>query len=422
MRPRSACLLLRTLLYMAGFLHYGQSVVSAETLTWQQVKERFHQQNPSLQAGQTSISQLRSNEVTAGLRPNPVFTSSNDQFRLNYPDTPIRPLNGTQLTQTLGYLYERQHKRDLRLSSARLATTVGQSDFADFDRQLLFTVRDAFIRVLQGKAVVQVTQDNLAYYDNVITVNKTRLEAGDVSEMDYVRITLQRAQFESDLSNATVALRIAKIALLALLNDRTPVDSFDAGGEFAFHEVTVELDEIRRSALSARPDLQSAFSAIQKAENDHRLAIANGSADPTWMADFVKLGPANAIGLGFSIPIRINDKNQGEKARTNLEIQRTKQLRIAVEANLLRDVDSAFASLLPVVTLCGSYKAGYLPQATAVREKVSFAYRNGGATLLDFLDAQKAYRDTQLAYRNLIASYLSAVNQLNLAVGTEVIQ
>jgi cobalt-zinc-cadmium efflux system outer membrane protein len=421
MRHQAAYSLLHRLLPLSVAMLLGPMCARAETLNWQQVKDRFHQNNPALQAGQTFVSELRANEITAGLRPNPVFTSSNDQLRLNYDGGPVRPLSGTQLTQTLAYLHERQHKRDLRASSARLATAGGQTDLADLDRQLTFTVRDAFVRVLQGKATLQLAQDNLSYYDRIIEVNRQRLQAGDVSDMDFTRVALQRAQFESDLANAQVTVRTAKIALLALLNDKQPLDSFDVDGDFDFHEITTPPEEVRQIALSERPDLLSAVTATKKADNDHRLAIANGAADPTIFADYVRLGPANAIGMGFSIPLRVFDKNQGEKARTQLEMHRTEQIRVVVETNLLRDVDSAYASLPPIVSLCRSYKNTYLLQASNVRDKVSFAYRNGGATLLDFLDAQKSYRDTQLAYRNLIASYLSAVNQLNLAVGREVI-
>jgi cobalt-zinc-cadmium efflux system outer membrane protein len=119
--------------------------------------------------------------------------------------------------------------------------------------------------------------------------------------------------------------------------------------------------------------------------------------------------------------LRIFDKNQGEKARTEIEMRRARESREAIVNGVYRDIDSAYAQVESVRAVLRPYRSDYLPQAVRIRETVSYSYARGGASLLDFLDAQKAYRDTELNYRNLIASYLSAVNQLNLAVGQEVL-
>jgi cobalt-zinc-cadmium efflux system outer membrane protein len=175
-------------------------------------------------------------------------------------------------------------------------------------------------------------------------------------------------------------------------------------------------------AVDSRGDVRSADTAIRKAKVDNRLAWANGSTDPSVGADFTRVSGDNTVGVDFSVPLRIFDRNQGEKARTAIEIKRSQQARDVILNGAFRDIDSAYASVESVRAVLRPYRDNYLPQSARVRESVSFAYSRGGASLLDFLDAQKAYRDTQFAYRNLIASYLSAVNQLNLAVGQEVLQ
>ena len=234
---------------------------------------------------------------------------------------------------------------------------------------------------------------------------------------------MQRVQFESDLATAQVNLRTAKIDLLALVNDRQqPVDTFDVTGEFGFTEAILIPQELHQSALDARPDLRSSATAIQKALVDNKLAWANGSADPIFGLEYQRTQPDNTAGISFQLPLRIFDRNQGEKQRTALEIRRTERLRENLVTTAFRDVDAAYTSVDSTRAILRSYRDRYIPQADRVRETVSFAYKNGGASLLDFLDAQKSYRDTQLAYRNLIGSYLSAVNQLNLAVGQEVMQ
>jgi cobalt-zinc-cadmium efflux system outer membrane protein len=284
-------------------------------------------------------------------------------------------------------------------------------------------LRTAFVQTLQAKSILELAGDNLNYYDEVIRLNGERLKAGDISQSDFDRIQLQRVQFETDLVNAQVSLRTAKIALLSIMNDRlTSVDTLDVAGDFDFTGSILLRQELRQAALDARPDLRTATAALSKAKVDHRLAWANGSWDPTVGFEYQRTQPDNTAGVTLSLPIRIFDRNQGEKTRTELEIQRVEKVREAVVANIFRDLDSAYEAVESTRRLLRPYRDRYLPQAAKVRDTVSFAYRNGGASLLDFLDAQKTYRDTQLAYRNLIGSYLNAVSQLNFAVGREVIQ
>lgn len=393
-----------------------------QALTWEQVLERFRANNPNLMASRIAIDESRANELTAGLRPNPQFSVLLDQFHIFNPSQ-FRPFNNAQWTPAITQLVERRHKRQLRVESARLATATATTDQMDLERQLTFNLRDAFNRVLQEKSILELSQENMKYYDEVIRVNRERYRAGDIARSDLDRIELQRVQFESDLATAQVNLRTAKIDLLALVNDRgRPVDSLEVTGNFGFTEAIAIPAELHQMALDRRPDLRSAATAIQKARVDNRLAWANGSADPIWGFEYQRTQPDNTAGVSLQIPLRIFDRNQGEKQRTTLEIARTGRLHENLVTIAFRDIDAAYASVETTRGILRSYRDRYIPQAGRVRETVSFAYKNGGASLLDFLDAQKSYRDTQLAYRNLIGSYLSAVNQLNLAVGQEVLQ
>ncbi len=388
-------------------------------LTWKEVRERFETNNPNLLAGKLSVEESRAAEITAGLRPNPELNIVTDQFRV-FHLSQLDAANNAQLTPTISQLFERRNKRQLRVESARYATSIAGTDQADLVRTLLFNLRDAFNHALQAESLLELAQENLKYYDQVIATNRERLKAGDISRSDFARIELQRVQFETDLVNAQVNLRTSKIGLLALMNDRTPVDGFQISGNFDFRDSILLLDELRTSALQSRPDLLSAASAVQKAKADNKLAYANGSADPIVGLEYQRSGPDDTLGLAMTIPLRIFDRNQGEKARTGIAIRRTDRLRQGIETGVLRDVDSGYATLQSVLSILKPYRDKYLPEAIEIRDLVEFAYRNGAASLLEFLDAQKSYRDTQLNYRNLIGSYLSAVNQLSLAVGQEV--
>ena len=397
-------------------------------LTWQEVRQRFEAANPTLRAGQIGIDESKAQEITAFLRPNPNFTLSTDGTQLVRYQGVWQPLAGTQLSTSFSYLHERQRKRELRLESAQKATGIATSAQVDLERNLVFGLRIAFVQALQEKAILGLAKENLTYYDHVLDVNRERFKAGAISRMDLDRLELQRLQYESDLQVADESLETAKIQLLMLLNDRTPVNQFDVAGPFDFSRQIAPLEEVRQEALAARPDLRAALQAIEKAKTDHRLAVATGSTDPTlnaWYSynpSFNNPNDHQTLGASISIPLRIFDRNQGEKLRTQLDVDRNAKLAEATRAQVFSDVDSAYATVTSTLTLLQPYKDKYLEQASRVRDTIAFSYEHGAMSLLDFLNAQAEYRSVQVNYLNLVASYLSAANQLNLAVGREVLQ
>jgi len=391
-------------------------------LTWEEAKRTFEATNPDLRASRIGIQQARADEITAHLRPNPVLTAGVDQLT-PFTASPYRPFQFYLPSFEVDYLVERRHKRDLRLASAQGATAIATSQLADQERTLLFDLRTAFVQVLQQKAVLAVARESLAYYDRVLDVSRDRLKAGDIAQIDLDRLELLRVQFETDVQTALVNLRTAKIQLRALLNDSTAIDHLDVAGPFDFQELTMTADELRRTALDNRPDLRAAVQAVDKAKTDYRLARANGSTDPVFGYNMGSEAPdiPTYMGVSVSIPLRIFDRNQGEKLRAQLDIGRNERLVDAARAQIASDVDSAYAAIETNLTLLRPYKARYLQQAVRVRDVISFAYQHGGASLLDFLQAQQDYRGIQLSYLNLVGAFLAAANQLNLAVGREVI-
>lgn len=416
------CLSRRLTLRIWAAAWIASGAFGQKTLTWEETKREFQSSNPTLRAGQIGIGESRAQELTAFLRPNPDLTVLVDQLN-PFTSNPYQPFANTLPLLSISYLHEREHKRELRRESAQDGTAIAISQLADQERKLLFDLRSAFVQVLQQNAVLALARENLEYYDRLLDVSRNRLKAGDIAQVDLDRLELQRVQFESDLQIALVNLRTAKIQLLALLDDRTPVEQLNATGRFDFAEIPTSLEEYRQTALDTRPDLRAAMQAVDKAKTDYRLAVANGSADPTFALDIARDPPiAVFVGVSVTIPLRIFDRNQGEKARTQLDIGRQQRLVDSARAQVFSDLDSAYATLQTNLALLRPYRARYLQQAARVRETISISYRHGGASLLDFLQAQQDYRGIQLSYLNLVGSYLSAANQLNLAVGREVIQ
>jgi cobalt-zinc-cadmium efflux system outer membrane protein len=419
---------------VAALLLLAPALASAQQgLTWDQVKARFEAANPALKADALGVDEMKAAETTAFLRPNPTVGLSSDGLQVAPHNTPGQgdhwmPLTGTQIVSSVAYLHERDHKRELRLQSAKEGTQIAGSQHQDLERNLLFDLRAAFVQTLQAKAVLELAKADLAYYDNIIQISRDRYKAGDIAQIDLDRIELLRVQYEAEIQTALVNLRTSKIQLQQLLNDRTPVEQFDVTGLFDFADDLKPLEDFRQIALDERPDLRAALESVQQAQTNHKLAIANGSTDPTF-STWYSYNPAfnNAFGrytLGASVnvPLRIFDRNQGEKQRTQIDIDRNQQLTEAARAQVFGDVDSAYAQVESNLALLRPYKAQYKAQSTRVRDTVTYSYQHGGASLLDFLNAQSDYRAVQLAYLQLIGSYLTAAGQLNLAVGREVIQ
>ncbi len=404
------------------------NAVAQQSLTWDQVRARFEASNPALKADADNVDEMKVEEITAFLRPNPQFTLLADGTQIAPHDGIWQPFRGTYEQPNFSYLHERDHKRELRLESAQEGTRITQSQHEDLDRNMIFALRTAFVGTLQAKFILDLAKADLDYYDKIIAISQDRFKAGDLASIDLDRIELLRVQYEAELQTAIVNLRTAKIQLLQLLNDQTPVAQFDVTGSFDFSDALQPLDDFRQIALSNRPDLQAALETIQQSETNHKLAEANGSTDPTFGAWYTYNSSNNnpngiqTLGASVNIPLRIFDRNQGEKQRTQIDIDRSRQASEAVRAQVFSDVDTAYELVRSNVELLKPYKAQYNAQALRVRDTVTYSYEHGGASLMDFLNAQSDFRQVQLAYAQLIGAYLTAAGQLNLAVGREVIQ
>jgi cobalt-zinc-cadmium efflux system outer membrane protein len=409
----------------------GLPAAAQQALTWEQVKAKFEAANPVLKADAANVEEMKAEEITAYLRPNPGIGLSTDGIQLAPHTTKglgthWLPLTGAQLVPSISYLHEREHKRELRLETAKEGTQIAGSQHEDLERNLIFNLRSVFVQTLQAKAVLELARADLEYYDKIIDISRNRFKAGDIAQIDLDRIELLRVQYEVEIQNAIVNLRTSKIMLLQLIDERTPVDQFDVTGEFDWSSALQPLDDYRQIALDNRPDLRAAIEGIEQAKTNHKLAVSNGSTDPTY-STWYSYNPAfnnpygrYTLGASVSIPLRVFDRNQGEKKRTLIDIDRSRETEEAAKAQVFSDVDSAYELVRSNIALLKPYKEKYRDQATRVRDTVTFAYQHGGASLMDFLNAQSDYRVVQLAYLQLVGSYLTAAGQMNLALGREV--
>jgi outer membrane protein, heavy metal efflux system len=379
--------------------------------------------NQTLRAQRLAIDAARADEVTAALKPNPSLSFGADGLPVFSPSqlTGTTFANDVTYGATFSYTFERGGKRRNRATVARDTTDVTTKATADVERQVRFQTEQAFIGVLLAKSVLQLAQDNLKDFSDVVTLNQQRVASGDLSEGDFLKISLQKLQFQQDVSSAQVGLVQAKAALRQLVGFDTLPDDFDVAGDLAHAAHTVSLDDLKRAALASRPDLLAAQSGVRLAQDALALEHANRARDIEGDFDYSKTGPSNTVGAALAIELPFYDRNQGNIAHAGIAVQQATEVEAATRAGVLTDVVSAYAAYQTSDTVVGLYESGYLDQAQQSLDITTYAFQRGAASLLDLLDAERTYRDTQLGYRQALADYMTNVRQLNFVVGKQVI-
>ncbi len=385
-------------------------------LTLGQALAVARQNNPILIGGRQHVDAVRANEITAALRQNPFLVAETTQTNLPADDPGGPAFYGAGVQR----LFERGGKRDLRITAARGNTAVAFSQSGDQQRLVEFNVRSAFTRMIVAKLALAISAQNLADYRRTVELQKVRLDAGDVDRTDFDRVELQLVNFEQDETNATLTLTQASQQLQTLLGYARPSDSFDITGTLDLPALPQTLAELETAAVASRPDLRAAEQQVQANEAATRLAIANGKADPTLGGEYEHSGRANTFGANLNLPIRLFDRNQGEKERTRLEAQSSRSLLQAQRNQVVSDVDQAYAAYQAASTQAKRYQDKYLAEAAHVRDNLQFSYRNGNSTLLDYLSALSDYRQINLAAIQSQAQALLALHQLSYATATEV--
>ena len=378
------------------------------------------QHNHSLLAARTTIPQSEAEEVTANLRPNPVLIGDAqflpifqpDQFSADYIE------NSAQFDLGVSYLFERGKKRQHRLQAARDATAVTRSQVADNERTLTFSVAQAFTNVELAESTLELAAEDLKSFQNTVDISQARYKAGDISEDDLLKIKLQMLQFQTDHSQARLARVQGLSDLRQLLGYESVPADYDVAGTFDYQPLKGNLEDLQAKALEARPDLRAAQQGITAANSQYELQRSIGKKDVTAQVNYTHLGNLNTASFFGQIQLPIFDRNQGEIARTRYAIEQAQEQEKLTDGQVLTDVRDAYESLRTNDEIVMLYRSGYLEEAQQDREISQYAYQRGAASLLDYLDAERSYRATQLAYRQALAAYLLALEQVREAVGT----
>jgi outer membrane protein, heavy metal efflux system len=376
--------------------------------------------NHSIKATRTLIFQNQAQEITANLRPNPTL-GADTQFVpvFNPQDFSGENLNEIQQFDIgIGYLFERGHKRQRRLQAARDQTDVTRAQVTDAERILAFNVGQQFVSVLLAESTLQFALQDLQSFQQTVDIGEAEFKAGYIGEGDYLKIKLQLLQFQTDVSSARLAKVQALVGLRELLGYNTVPANYDVIGDLAYQPLKANLEDLQMKALGERPDLRAAQLGITAAQSQILLAKANAKVDVTGTGDFTHVSGENTASFFVNFPLPIFNRNQGEIARTGYALTQAQEQQQSASDTVLSDVANAYEALRSNDEVVQLYTSGYLKQAQDSRDISEYAYKRGAASLLDFLDAERSYRSIQLAYRQALGSYMTALEQLKEAVGT----
>jgi cobalt-zinc-cadmium efflux system outer membrane protein len=390
------------------------------TISLDQAIELAIQHNHTLLAERTTIQQNEAEETTANLRSNPVLMGDSQflpffqpsQFSADYID------NSAQFDLGVSYLFERGKKRQHRLQAAKDTTAVSRSQVADNERTLTFNVASGFINVELAESTLELATEDLKSFQNAVDISEARYKAGDIGEDDLLKIKLQMLQFQTDVSAAQLSRVQGLSDLRQLLGYESVGADYDVTGSFDYQAVKGNLDDFQATALENRPDLKAANLGVNSANSQLALQKADGKRDVTGQATYTHLAYSNDVSLFGQIQLPIFDRNQGEIARAGFAVTQAQEQARFTSGQVMTDVRDAFEGLRSNDQIVSLYRSGYLDEAQQSRDITEYAYRHGAASLLDFLDAERSYRATQLSYRQALASYLLALEQLRQAVGT----
>src|ERR1039458_3935437 len=377
------------------------------------------QHNHNLLAVRTTIQQSQAEETTANLRPNPTLFTDWEYLPLFAPSAQNSQYlhDSTEVDVGLGYLIERGRKRQHRLQAAKDITAQTRSLVADNERSLTFNVASLFVNVQLAESTLELAEQDLKSFQQTVDLSEIRYKAGAISEDDYLKIKLQLLQFETDLQQAQLARVQALSDLWWSLAYESVSPDYDVTGPFDYQPLKGNLEDLQMKALHNRPDLRAAQQGVTAADSQYELQKAIGKVDVTVQANYSHVNGINTATFFGSVPLPIFNRNQGEIARSRFAITQAQEQEKATSGQTFTDVRDAYEGLRTndkVVTL---YRSGYLDVAQKDRDIAEYAYRRGAASLLDFLAAERSYRATQLAYRQALASYLLALEQLREAVG-----
>ena len=328
------------------------------------------------------------------------------------------------MTLRLDQEIELAGRRRLRTEAADAGVTAAEASFADQRRRLDFEVRRAYFTVVLAKADIDVSQAALEEINRVIGLNRARYEQGEISGGELRRVQVERLKFVDDVFAAQLALKNARSALLALFNAPNLNAEFDVTEPLSIPApaagagpAPLDPASLRAQALSSRPDLLAAQRTVQRADTETSLQRALRTPNITVGGGYRRDFGSDGVVFGVTVPLPFSNRNQGGLARAEAERRQAANVAAATAVSVSLDVQQAINAVDVSRARVQYIEREYLTPARESRDIVLAAYRLGTADLIDFLDAQRAFRDTARTYNRALYDQRVSLFQLSAATG-----
>jgi len=276
-------------------------------------------------------------------------------------------------------------------------------------RQVVAAVQAAYVDVQQWKANVALAEDSQKRLEELVRINEARLKSGDLAQVELDRSRVAVSQSKAAAQQARLQLEEARVRLQRLMGRKEMEAGFDVAGEPRRDAALPDLLVATRQALERRPDYLGQQEARARAKADLRLQVANGKPDVTlgseWTHQVAGGFSGSSLGLYASMPLSVFNRNQGEIARATREIGHAGAAAEALEWQIRGEVESAWRQSKVALEMVQTSEAEMLKRARSVRDTTEYSYRRGEASLVEFLDAQRAFNEAMQTYNDARANY-----------------
>ncbi|PWT79718.1 MAG: hypothetical protein C5B57_13490 [Blastocatellia bacterium] len=410
----------------------ASTVVNAQrafrTLTVEEAVNEAVQKNLALLAEREELSIAEAAVISARLRPNPVLSGGANS--LDFLGTGFNEVNGAgpqEYAVRIDVPFERANKRALRIDVADSARRMAEARIEEVLRRLKLDVTLASIDVLEAKAKLELAQDNLQTLERLVQLNERRLTSGAIPPLEVTRSRVAMLQYRSGVKTAQLALAEARLKLLPLLGRKPDEDPVDIEGRLGDTPPAVgpNLAELQQTARAARPDLRALLGDQARTQADLRLQIAQGKVDYTLGAEYRRQqgvnGRGNMLGLFASVPLPVFNRNQGEIVRAGAAQEKAARSVAAAETDIAGEVAAAYQEFESTRQLLIDLQRDLLTPTEEARAGTTYVYQAGATSLVDVLDAQRAYNDSMETYYSAQAAYHRARAKLSLVVNRDVL-
>jgi cobalt-zinc-cadmium efflux system outer membrane protein len=380
------------------------------------------EQNAGLLAERYNVAIADARLITARLRPNPVLSVGGDHLDLlGTGYNLINTAGPAEYSLRTDFIFERGGKRARRIETAEIGKGSAELQFLNAVRSLRIAVQEAAVEVLLAKANVALAEENLRALREIVKVNELRLRSGDLAEVELLRAQLAELQFENAVRQAQLRLDASRTRLSALLGRRRGVRQADIEDELRREAAELKLEDLLEEARRLRPDLRALEREQARSLAEVRLQLAQGKVDYTVGTEYRRqqglAGTGNSLGVFFAMNLPVFNRNQGEIERALQEQRQIEARRRQALVDAESEVEVAYLQFATAKSVLERVERTMLAKAQDVRKIMEFSYRRGEATLVEFLDAQRAYNDTIQAFNEARADFARSLYALDAATG-----